>query len=116
MRCVKYDLGDRTIKFSTDVISLSKKVTYSLSTKNIQEQLLRSSTSIGANYQEANGAISRSDFRSKIAICKKEALETQYWLKLIKQLDSINDSSWENLLRECHELILIFSKIFYSSH
>jgi four helix bundle protein len=60
---------------------------------------------------EANGASSRKDFANKIFICKKEAQETRYWLKMIEAYDS----SWKNditiLEEECHQLILIFQKI-----
>ena len=112
---MKYDLDERTIKFAANVITINQKVAFSFSTKNIQEQLLRSATSIGANYQEANGAASKSDFRNKISICKKEALETQYWIRLMATLDTNNKDAWNTLYKECHELLLIFSRIFHSS-
>jgi four helix bundle protein len=70
---MKYELEKRTFDFSTAIIGLARKVSADYGTKAIMNQLLRSATSIGANYQEATGAISRTDFRNKIHICKKEA-------------------------------------------
>jgi len=78
--------------------------------KPIINQLIRSSTSIGANYCEANNASSRNDFRNKIFICKKESQETKYWLKLL--LSVSDDADKINALwKECHEFSLIFQKI-----
>ena len=79
------------------------------------DQLIRSGTSIGANYTEANGASSRKDFKNKIYICKKEAMETKYWLRLlVKKNEQFGDES-RFLWKEAHELTLIFSKISKSS-
>ena len=80
-------------------------------TRPLISQLIRSATSVGANYCEANNASSKKDFRNKIFICKKEAQETKYWLELLKtawpeRKDEIND-----LFQECHEFVLIFQKI-----
>ncbi|PIR99195.1 four helix bundle protein [Candidatus Collierbacteria bacterium CG10_big_fil_rev_8_21_14_0_10_44_9] len=78
------NLEDRTLKFSQSVISLCKNILENTITKPLIIQLVRSSTSIGANYAEANNASSRIDFRNKIYISKKEANETKYWLKLLE--------------------------------
>jgi len=73
------------------------------------EQLIRSATSIGANFIEAKNGSSKRDFRNKVFISKKEASETLYWLKL---LDEFTDSSeLKSLQKECHEIILILQKI-----
>lgn len=70
-----YNLEDRTIKFSEEIIELVKKVQLDTINKPIINQLVRSATSVGANYCEANGASSKKDFKNKIHICKKEAIE-----------------------------------------
>ena len=78
----KYDLEERTSKFAEDLIDLCKKAPKNVVTTPIIGQLIRSGTSIGANYCEANGASSRKDFKNKIFICKKESKETKYWINL----------------------------------
>jgi len=79
---MKYQLEERVGKFAENIIDLIKKVRINITNKNIIEQLIRSATSIGANYFEANGSSSKKDFINKIAISKKEAIETQYWLRM----------------------------------
>jgi four helix bundle protein len=74
----------------------------------IGHQLLKSGTSIGANYREANRAQSREDFIHKVAICEKEAAETEYWLELALEAKLTESSSTEELLREVRELLAIF--------
>ncbi len=78
-----YDLEERTAKFGEDIIDLCKTVEQNTITKPIINQLIRSGTSIGANYMEANGASSKKDFKNKIFICKKEAQETKLKIKFI---------------------------------
>jgi four helix bundle protein len=73
----------------------------------ISYQILKSATSIGANYREAARAESKADFIHKIGIVEKEANETLYWLELIKESLVQNDSV-DNLLKECDELLAIF--------
>ena len=68
-----YDLEERTAKFGEGVIEFCKEVRQDVITKPIINQLIRSGTSIGANYMEANGASSKKDFRNKIFICKRSA-------------------------------------------
>ena len=70
-------------------------------------QLLRSGTSIGANYREANRAASKSDFIHKLSICEKEAAETEYWLELLGE-SALATKSTDTLLSEASELIAIF--------
>ena len=71
-------------------------------------QLLKSGTSIGANYREANRAQSHDDFIHKIAICEKEAAETEYWLELLIESGVANPGTCDDLLREAPELLAIF--------
>lgn len=113
----KFDLEDRTLIFSEKVIDLCKKVSKSDLVQPILIQLIRSATSIGANYNEANGASSKKDFANKIHICKKEAKETQYWLRLVAKF--VNNeailSELRKLWQESIELGKIFSAIAIKS-
>ena len=112
---MKYDLEERTAKFGEEIISLCKKAPKDSVINPIISQLVRSGTSMGANYAEANGASSRKDFKNKIFICKKESIETKYWLRMLSNaVPSLKDEC-RRLWREAHELTLIFSKIAKSS-
>lgn len=106
-----YDLEGRTTAFGILIIKFCKKIKQTPITIPLITQILRSGTSIGANYMEANGAISRKDFANKIFICKKEAQETKYWLKLIEAYESTLKNDITILGDECQQLILIFQKI-----
>ena len=112
-----YDLEERTLKFSSALIIFCKSCPKDIITIPLINQLIRSGTSIGANYREANGGSSKKDFQNKIFICKKESKETLYWLELIGS--SINDEKLKedcrNLWQEAKELILIFGTIAYST-
>ena len=106
-----YNLEERTIKFSGDIIEFVKTLKKDIINTPLISQLIRSATSIGANYFEANGASSRKDFRNKIYICKKESRETKYWLQMIAKTNSEVKEKARILWKEAHELTLIFSKI-----
>lgn len=107
----KYDLEERTARFGEKIIELAKKAKKNVVTIPIIGQLVRSGTSIGANYCEANGASSKKDFKNKIFICKKEAKETKYWLRMLAKADETVKEECKNLWQEAQELTLIFSKI-----
>lgn len=110
-----YALEERTAKFGEDVIDLCKKIPKSMITTPIIDQLIRSGTSIGANYCEANGASSRKDFKNKIYICKKESKETKYWLRLLARTDAQFKEDCRKLWKEAYEFSLIFSKVASST-
>ena len=78
-----YNLEERVAKFGESIIQFCKTARQDVIIKPIINQLIRSGTSIGANYMEANAASSKQDFRNKIYICKKEAQETKYWLRMM---------------------------------
>lgn len=103
-----YDLADRTKAFGRSAIAYCKTVRLDAVTRPLISQLVRSATSVGANYAEANAASSRKDFRNKIHICKKEAQETAYWLEMMKEC---NGGDVRKLEQEVEELIKIFGKI-----
>ena len=111
----QYDLEERTAVFGESVIALCKQMRQDAVTKPIVNQLIRSGTSIGANYMEANGASSKRDFINKIFICKKEAQETKHWLRMLASCLPEKDIAIRALWKECQELTLIFQKIAASS-
>ncbi len=102
-------LEDRMINFALSVIHLTKKATDSTENRIVINQLIRSATSVGANYAEANNAASKTDFRNKIFIAKKEAAETRYWLHLFTEINPTVSIAQE--LDEVNQLIFILQKI-----
>lgn len=103
------DLKDRTLAFAKDVIRFVKPLQTNQLARPITSQLVRSATSIGANFIEAKNASSKKDFRSKVFISKKEASETLYWLQLCEEFTG--NSELFRLQKECQEIILILQKI-----
>lgn len=106
-----YDLEERTAKFGENVIKFSKNIEQDIISRPIIGQLVRSSTSIGANYMEANGASSRKDFGNKVFICKKESQETKHWLRMLTAHIPNKKEEIRDLWQEAQELTLIFQKI-----
>jgi four helix bundle protein len=107
----KFDLEERTGKFGEDIIVFCKTVRLTEITRPLINQLIRSATSVGANYMEANGADSKKDFRNKIGICKKEAKETMHWFRMFKIAVPEMTDRILVLEREAKELSLIFGAI-----
>lgn len=110
-----YDLEERTAKFGEDIIHICKKTQKNVINTPIIDQLVRSGTSIGANYCEANGASSKPDFRNKIFICKKESKETKYWLRMLANASPELADECRGLWKEAQEFTMLFSKIAESS-
>lgn len=108
---IKYDLEERTAKFGENIIQFCKPLLQDAVTKPIISQLVRSATSIGANYMEANAACSKKDFRNKIAICKKESQETKHWLRMITKCIPNQKDGIVIFWKEAQELTMIFQKI-----
>lgn len=106
-----YDLEERTAKFGEEIIRLCRTVKPDGITRPLIDQLVRSATSVGANYMEANGASSKKDFRNKIFICKKEAQETKHWLRMLAAAMPEKKEELQRRWKECQELTLIFQKI-----
>jgi len=111
---INYDLEERTAKFGGNIILFCRKIPQDTITRPLISQLIRSATSVGANYMEANGASSRKDFRNKIYICKKEAQESKYWLHIISIAAPDLKEDARILWKENQELTLIFGKIISS--
>ena len=107
-----YDLEERTLEFSKRIIRLCKALPKDRVNDVIVNQLLRSSTSIGANYREANETDSKKDFQNKIRIAKKESKETIYWIELIIEANPTFEKRTSRLLIESKELIKILCTIY----
>ena len=107
----KYDLEERTASFGEAIIELAKALSRNPINDPLINQIVRSGTSIGANYVEADGAESKRDFRHKISICKKESKETKHWLQMISKANPDKKEDCRELWKEAHELTLIFSSI-----
>ena len=108
----QYDLEDRTLTFAKKVREFVKKLPKT--TGNIEDgkQVVRSSGSVGANYIEANEALSKKDFLMRIKICRKEAKESRFWLKLLDVSDvSKCEEERKCLVQEATELMNIFGSI-----
>lgn len=110
----KYDLEERTSRFGEQIINFCKNLRSDLISTPIISQIIRSGTSIGANYMEANGASSKKDFQNKIFICKKEAQETKHWLRMMVVCFPEKKTEIELLGQEAQELTMIFQKIVSS--
>lgn len=110
-----YDLEERTAKFGEDLIEFTKKLEKNSINNPLISQVVRSGTSMGANYMEADCADSKKDFIYKISLCKKESKETCHWLRMIAKANSEYTNQCRQLWQESHELTLIFSKIILSS-
>lgn len=107
----KYDLEERTATFGENVIKFARKLPENTVTKPIINQLIKSSTSIGANYCEADDAESSKDFQHKIGICRKESRETKHWLRMITVAIPELEEETKKLWNEAKELNLIFNAI-----
>ncbi len=108
---MNYDLEERTAKFGEDIIKFCQIIKQDIITRPIINQIIKSGTSIGANYMEANQASSKKDFRNKIRISQKEANETKHWLRMIATAVPTKKQEARKLWQEAHELTLIFAKI-----
>ena len=105
---MKQPLENRTKLFAIDVIKFITGLPMNRICDLISRQLLKSGTSIGANYREASRAESHDDFIHKIAICAKESAETQYWLELFLEAGLVERETCERLRQEASELLAIF--------
>ena len=109
-----YDLGERTSRFGESVIDFVKILPRNVINDELIRQIVRSGTSIGANYMEADGAESKKDFRHKVALCKKESKERKHWLRMIARANPNKQEDCKKLSNEAQELTLIFSSILLS--
>lgn len=107
-----YDLEERTARFGEAIIAFCKGVKANTITTPLISQIVRSATSIGANYCEADDAVSKKEFRVKIATCKKESRETKHWLRMLAAADESIKEQARVHWQEAKELHLIFAAIW----
>ena len=107
----QYDLEERTLEFGKRIIHLSKALPKNTINFKLIDPIIRSGTSIGANYREANETETKKDFRYRIRVCRKEGKETIYWLNLIIEANLAFKERIEPLLQETTELVKIFAAI-----
>ena len=107
----KSELEKRTRAFALAVIRFIDNLPRNKAGRIMSVQLLRSATSIGANYREANHAESRRDFVHKIAIVEKEAAESLYWIELFEEAMIGSPEELKLLFHECNQLVAVFTRI-----
>ena len=107
----RFDLEERTAVFGEAIIAFAKVMPIDEITRPLVGQLVRSGTSVGANYVEADDADSKKDFRFKIGLCRREAKETKHWLRMIAAAQPALRDKARPLWKEAQELNLIFSAI-----
>ena len=103
----KNNLQNKSFHFAIRVVKLSKILKAERKEYTLSNQLLRAGTSIGANVSEARQAQSRSDFLSKMNIALKEAVETEYWLRLLEATDYLTAPEFPSIYADCEELVKI---------
>ena len=111
----RFDLEERTFQFARRTRAFIKTLARTIGNVEDARQVVRSSGSVGANYIEANDALSKKDFVLHIKICRKEAKESRYWLRLIEAPDPGVDGERESLVQEAQELMNIFGSIVRKS-
>jgi four helix bundle protein len=104
------DLAERLLDFAVQIVKLTGTLPNSIAGRRIGDQLLRSGTSVGANYEESQAAESRNDFIHKLQISLKEIRETNYWLRLITKTKIIEQDRLANIMDESTQLRAILSK------
>lgn len=107
----RFDLEERTARFGEAVIAFAKTISGNPITTPLIGQIVRSATSVGANYCEADNAGSKKEFRHRINICQRETRETKHWLRMIAAAEPKTKDDGRKLWQEAKELHLIFSAI-----
>jgi four helix bundle protein len=107
----KFNLEERTAAFGEAIIEFAMSIKETSVMRPLISQIVRSGTSAGANYCEADDAVSRKEFALKINTCRKECRETKFWLRMIVKADPNLRDPAAVLWKEANELHLIFSKI-----
>jgi len=104
-------IKEKSMAFAVRIINLYKFLNKTKKEYVISKQVLRAGTSIGANIAEAECAISRKDFLSKIYIAFKECSETKYWLKLLQKTEYISVEEYADIIKDCDEIYRILAAI-----
>ena len=110
------DISQRVFRFVLHTVQFAKRLQKDHTNLVMVNQLVRCVTSIGANIEEARGGHTKNDFAHAMNIAKKEALETRYWLNLVKEINNINTQEIVWLLSEIEEIIKILASIVKKAH
>lgn len=111
----QYDLIERTAVLGEDIIEFASNLPKNEINRPLISQIVRSGTSTGANYMEADAAVSKKDFENKVGIARKEAKETMHWLRMIAKANPNKKDECRKLYKEAQELVWIFSSIINNS-
>ena len=111
----QFDLEERTALFGEAVVKFAKRMEKGPINTPLISQLVRAGTSVGANYCEADEAVTKKEFKYRIGICKKEAKETKHWLRMIATASEDLKTEARTLWQEAKELHLIFAAIYRKS-
>lgn len=106
-----FDLEERTAEFGEDVIGFVRTIRITPVTEPLVQQLVRSGTSVGANYCEADDAGTKKEFRYRISLCKRESRETKHWLRMMAKAVPEKKDEARRLWQAAKELNLIFASI-----
>jgi len=104
-------IQEKSFKFALRIIKLTNFLREKKNEFVLSKQLFRCGTSIGANVEEAIGAFSTPDFISKMTIAYKEARETNYWIRLLKESGLLTEKQADSLLADCEEILKIIGSI-----
>ncbi len=104
-------LRDKSYILALEIIKTYRNLSINKKEYVLSKQLLRSGTSIGANVEESIGGQSEKDFYSKLSIAYKEARETNYWIRLLKDSNLLEKNESESLINSCNEIVRIIGKI-----
>lgn len=106
---------EKTYSFAVKIVKFCFEIQDEKREYVLSRQLLKSGTSIGANTEESQGAISKAEFIAKMQIALKEAKETKYWLRLIKDTEVYQNTHSVHILNDCNEIIVILTSILKTS-
>ncbi|MCE1164936.1 MAG: four helix bundle protein [Bacteroidetes bacterium] len=106
---------EKSYDFSVRIAKLYRYLCDEKKEYNLSRQILRSGTSIGANVEEAIGGVSRKDFQNRLAIAYKEARETNYWLRLLRDVHFLTQEMFDSLNKDCDEVTRIIFSIIRTS-
>jgi four helix bundle protein len=101
----------KSFEFAVRVVRMARYLQIQQKEYVLSKQVLRSGTSIGANIEEAQAGESRRDFKSKMSVASKEARETLYWLKLLKETEYLGKKAADSLIQDCEELVSLLTSI-----
>lgn len=108
-------IREKSYAFAVRSVRLFRHLSSEKKENVLSRQILRSGTSIGANVEEAIGGLSKKEFAAKMSIAYKEARETSYWLRLLRDTDYLDERSFESIHEDCQELLRILYSIVTTS-